>query len=494
MIVEVACIFLALFGLFYSWSRYKHSYWKRKGVRSLPTHWLFGNFKDAIYLKTSPGLALGDLHNQTLPEDDLLGVYIFQKPFLLIRSPEIMKHILVRDFNNFKDRYFTINNKNDLVGSTNLFAIHNPEWKYLRMKMSPVFSSGKVKKLLNLMLENADTLEKHLEEKLSDGKMKPIIIKDTFRKFTTDVISSIAFGIKTNSFSDPEPNFYTYSQAPFTQSTWQAILFFTFFFFPNLGSYFNRGMLGSSTEYFRNLFKDSMENHEKFGVKRGDLIDYLVELKNDKQEADFKFEGDVLLAQSTIFFVAGLESSTSTICFALCELAKNPKIQDKVREEIQETIENKGLNYESIQEMKYLLQTIKETLRLYPVAPLLDRVAADDYKIPGKDVVIEKGTPVYVALAGIHMDPRYFPNPEKFDPNRFSDTNHLDSCTYLPFGEGPRSCIGARVGTLQTAVGILTIIRKYEVSMDFHNEEISDARSIFLAPPDNYTLIFKKLE
>lgn len=94
-----------------------------------------------------------------------------------------------------------------------------------------------------------------------------------------------------------------------------------------------------------------------------------------------EFEGDTLVAQSAIFFIAGLESSSVTMSFALYEVARNPDIQRRVRAEIHKCLKANGLTYESINDMKYLTQVINETLRFYPPAPIIDRVANQDYKV-----------------------------------------------------------------------------------------------------------------
>jgi cytochrome P450 family 6 len=85
-----------------------------------------------------------------------------------------------------------------------------------------------------------------------------------------------------------------------------------------------------------------------------------------------------------------------------------------------------------------------ETLRKYPPMPLVDRVANTDFVIPGTNITIEKGTSVYVPLLGIQMDPEVFPDPEHFDPERFNEENRITRhpCMYLPFGDGPKNCIG----------------------------------------------------
>lgn len=87
---------------------------------------------------------------------------------------------------------------------------------------------------------------------------------------------------------------------------------------------------------------------------------------------------------------------------------------------------------------------ILETLRKYPPGTMIARKCSEDYPIEGTDVVLEKGTGVMISILGLHKDPEYFPNPEKFDPDRYNDENRVNipSCVYMPFGEGPRICIG----------------------------------------------------
>lgn len=131
--------------------------------------------------------------------------------------------------------------------------------------------------------------------------------------------------------------------------------------------------------------------------------------------------------------------------FTLYELALNPDIQERLREEIRDTIdENNGeLTYELLSEMKYLDMVVNETLRKFPPAFFLTRVCRKDFKIPGTEMIIEKDTDINVNIFSIHRDPEYYPEPEKFDPERFTSENIKlrPACTFLPFGMGPRRCI-----------------------------------------------------
>lgn len=107
----------------------------------------------------------------------------------------------------------------------------------------------------------------------------------------------------------------------------------------------------------------------------------------------------------------------------------------------------KRIKYDDLQTMKYLDQVISEVLRKWPTGILLDRICTKDCTIDigdGKQIKIDKGSYMKVPAVGIHRDPKYYPDPEKFDPERFSDENRdrLIPGTYIPFGLGPRNCIG----------------------------------------------------
>ncbi|XP_018577109.1 probable cytochrome P450 6a13, partial [Anoplophora glabripennis] len=119
------------------------------------------------------------------------------------------------------------------------------------------------------------------------------------------------------------------------------------------------------------------------------------------------------------------------------------------------------------QHFYFLFYLIRETLRMYPPLPLLTRESAEDYKIPGQDFILEKGTMVFIPASGIHYDEDHYKNPKVFDPDRFSAENKKARHPYahLPFGEGPRVCIGERFGILQSKVGLTSILKDFKVTL-----------------------------
>lgn len=127
--------------------------------------------------------------------------------------------------------------------------------------------------------------------------------------------------------------------------------------------------------------------------------------------------------------------------FCLIELCKNLKIQQKVQEELDNVVNEDELTYENLNDLKYLECCIDETLRKYPIVPMLNRVCTNDFKFSNTNFVIEKGTQVFIPVLGLHRDPKIFENPLEFKPERFLNSPNGNGISkgifYLPFGDGP---------------------------------------------------------
>ncbi|KAK4879863.1 hypothetical protein RN001_008009 [Aquatica leii] len=413
----------------------------------------------------------------------------------VIKDPAIIKAILVKDFNYFYDRCILSDEKCDSVSSKMLFFLKNPEWKSVRTKMTPVFTSGKMKNMLCLMNNAGTSLKKYIKEHMHNNSIES---KELCAKFSTDVITSCAFGLEAGSFKNEDAKFRAVGRQMFDFQWMAAVRQTIYFLAPSLAklmrmSFFDLKLTG----FLRDVFWKTIEERNSFN-RRNDLIDLIKDLRSQSDpNKSFTLDGDRIVAQATQFFAAGFETVSSTMAFTLYELSINPKIQQKLKLEIANTLaQYKEFSYDSIKSMKYLHMVICETLRKYPVLPFLDRRCMHDYKLPNSNFILKKGTPVYIPMLGLHHDPNHFPNPELYDPERFSDENKdsITSFTYIPFGEGPRNCIGERFGLLTTKVGVCQILSEFEVETcaDTPVPIEFTTKSFFLASTVGIPLKFKQ--
>ncbi|XP_001360361.3 cytochrome P450 6g1 [Drosophila pseudoobscura] len=483
-LTEALFLIVGALSAVYIWFQRNHSYWQRKGIPYIPPTPIIGNTEPAFKLKNSFGLHLSEIYSDPKMQDEaVVGVYALNKPCLIIRDPELIKSVMVKDFNRFHNRYGRCDPHGDPLGSNNLFFVRDTHWKDIRTKLTPVFTSGKVKQMYTLMLEIAHDLEEHLKKhvQINSNSGKYITeIKEVCAQFSTDSIATIAFGIRANSLQNPNAEFRNHGRKLFSFTLSRAKDFFVAFFLPKLVSLLRIQFFTQEFAHFlRSTISHVMEERERTGFVRNDLIDVLVGLRKEAAEEPSKphyaRNFDFLVAQAGVFFTAGFETSSSTMSFALYELAKNSHLQTRLRQEINEALVEGGgnLSYEKIQSLEYLAMVVDEVLRMYPVLPFLDREynsikdQPDLSLKPYYDFTFEHGTPVFIPIYGLQHDPKYWPKPEQFDPERFSPENRksIEAMAYQPFGSGPHNCIGSRIGLLQTKLGLVHILKNHSVKM-----------------------------
>lgn len=393
-----------------------------------------------------------------------------------IRDPDLCKQLFVKDFDYFLDRRGFINDKIDKLWGKSLFSMHGEDWRQMRATLSPSFTGSKMRIMFELVTECADDLVKHLLNKTKNGEQINLEMKEFFSRYTNDVIATCAFGIKVNSFAEPENDFYMNVKKVLDLFSFRrGMNLIAGVVCPSVAHAFNLRVFDEKiTNKLRNIILDTMETREKNHIYRPDMINILMQVRkgtleheeklNDtldgfatveeseigKASVTRKWNDDEVIAQCLIFLLAGFETSATMLTFTAYEIAINPDVQQKLFEEISKVNENysgKSVTYDMIQKMKYLDQVVSETLRMYPAAVMIDRLCVKDYILNDGDKLnfkIEKGSAILFSTYSIQRDPKYYPNPNRFDPERFNDENkkNIIPGTYVPFGVGPRNCIG----------------------------------------------------
>ncbi|XP_063223441.1 cytochrome P450 6k1-like [Bacillus rossius redtenbacheri] len=488
---DLAVVLVTCLTALYLYFTRSFSYWRKRGCPYMPPTVLVGNIGNVILQKETISQYLKRVYDSN-PDKPVVGLFSFQKPFLMVRSLDVVRSILVKDAAYFLDRSMgSSSDKNADLASRTLFMLKGKKWRHMRVKLTPTFTSGKIKKMFYLINECGKELLNCIDHEMS--KNKSVLVKDTVARYSTDVIASCAFGVNANALADPNCEFRATMRKVFEFDGLKKFVVMFAYVAPWLLRMLPRrkGQGNPVYDFVRKTFWDVVEYRKKHGVVRKDFVDILMQMKNEGEvrfedakeqeeikkdsrymnpedlKTDIKLVDDDFVAQAFIFILAGFETSSSVLSFALYELAMNPAVQDRLRREIQAVLEkhNSEVTYDAIAEMAYLEMVISETLRMYPTVPQLERKCLQDYKIPGTEIVVEKGTSVMIPVLGIHRDKDIYPEPERFDPERFTPENNSKRhhFAHLPFGEGPRICIGMRFGQMQVKTALVHILTTYQV-------------------------------
>ncbi|XP_044266784.1 cytochrome P450 6a2-like [Tribolium madens] len=457
-VFELLCTFITISLLsWYLYYLYCFNYWKKKGVPTIPPKFPAGNILKPVLGKENLFVTIENYYKELKRRGHKhAGLYFFNGPVYFPIDPEIVKSILTTDFDHFVDRGVFVDEQNFPL-SAHLFSMRGTEWKSLRMKLSPTFTSGKLKSMYEIFIKMTENFINVIKPKAE--KEEEINIKYTSANFTTDIIFNAAFGMEGHTLENPENELSKVVLNVFNPSNWLFFKTILIEGFQNPGNLLRVVLSNRSIEkFFMDLVQTSVDHRDKNKIVRKDFLSLLLEIRVK--------EGltlNEIAAQSFLFLLAGAETSSQTISYCIHQLAYHQDLQDKLRKEI---LDNLGSDftkytYEDIFKLPYLDKVFNETLRLYPVLGFLNRICVKPYKIPGTDIVIDEGTPVIISLLGLQRDPEYFPDPLKFNPERFSEAQEHVPFTFLPFGDGPRFCIGMRYGKLQTKLGIAALISQF---------------------------------
>ncbi|CAH1163159.1 unnamed protein product [Phaedon cochleariae] len=459
MLTDIAILIASVGIVAILFVKYKYGYWKRKNIPYLEPTFPTGNNTSFFPKGQSIGKISYDFYQDFKARGAKMGgVYVGIDPYLVILDPEDVTTVLIKDFNHFMDRgLYMIENDPTTVS---LVTQNGSDWKNARIKFTSVFTSSKIK----IMYDTIKLVIPNMIPTLDDSAKRnlDVDVLETMARFTTDAVGSAILGVECNSFKNPDAEFRRLGRHFFEEfSPIDMIRLFMTINFPKLAEKLKMSNVQPEvSKQYSKIIKETVEYREKNNVVRKDFLDLLIQLKNSGVQVTM----DEIIGQTFSFFTAGFETSATTTTMTLFELAENQEAQDRLREEVISTFEknNNDLSYEALMGMKYLGQAIDETLRKWPPVTTLPRICMQDYKFPGTDLTIEKGTKVMIPILALHRDKDYYPDPEKWNLDRFEDRNQKSS-VYYPFGGGPRHCIGFRYAFMQVRLGLATILRNYKV-------------------------------
>ncbi|XP_011550954.3 cytochrome P450 6B2 [Plutella xylostella] len=471
-------ILLVAIGLiaFYFYSTRNHSYWSKRNVKHEKPIPIFGNhFRNIFGYKSITDIS-EELYNK-YKDEKVVGYYRGNTPELIVRDPELVKRILNVDFAYFYMRGLT---RNDALEPLllSLFHVEGDRWKLLRQRLTSAFTTHKLKGMFPLVVQCAGKLQ--AAAAALAARAEPYDVRELMARFTTEFIGACGFGIEMDTINNEHSQFRDLGKLIFTPSLRSVILIGLIEIYPNLMNYVsvsNKEIEKSILQIFNQIREQ--RNYKPIG--RNDFVDLLLELEQkgkiqgesiEKRDSDGKpiqvemdLDMKVMVAQLFVFFAAGFETSSSATSFTLHQLAYNPDVQTRIQGDIDRVMTkyNNKLCYESISEMKLLDMAFKESMRMFPSLGVLNRVCAKKYVIPELGITLDPGVKILIPIQAIQKDEKYFDNPTEYRPERFTAEAEKErhKFVYLPFGEGPRACIGTRLGHMQSLAGLAALLHRF---------------------------------
>ncbi|XP_078694320.1 cytochrome P450 3A6-like [Branchiostoma floridae x Branchiostoma belcheri] len=405
------------------------------------------------------------------------GKFSGRTPHLMISDPEMLREIFVKQFHKFANRAPEGMSLDVKPQSRMLTSLVDEDWKNVRSTITPAFSGGKLKLMTEAMNSCADLLLGNIDNFREKGES--FDTKELTGAFTTDVIARTGYGLDVDSQRNPEDPFVVNLKKAFSFNFKNPVLWL-FCMFPSLMKpileKFNYSFMDKdATDFFYNILEQVMEMRQD-GQGRVDFMQLMMDAHKDDdvdssdtqetkvQETKKPLTKDDVVANAFLLFIAGYETTATTMAFTLYNLALNQEAQDRVREEINQVMEDRDLvDYEAVHNMPYLDMCVNETLRMYSPVASIGRVAGEEAKL--KWLTIPKNMMIIVPVLGIHYDPERWPEPDKFIPERFTkeEKEKRDPFDWLPFGAGPRNCLGMRLAMMELKVGLTRVLMKYRI-------------------------------
>ncbi|XP_035687518.1 cytochrome P450 3A24-like isoform X1 [Branchiostoma floridae] len=432
------------------------------GPKPLP---LFGNY-------LSYGKSAGEFDRECYKKfNKVYGIFEGRQPILMVGDLDLIKDITVKESNNFTNRR-VLSGQGEIL-SKGLTALKDDDWRRFRSTISPAFSSVKLKQMALVIEKYADNFVASLDKNAKQDVM--FNMKELSGAYTMDVISGTAFGVNVDSLHDLNSPFVSNAKDRFNISLFDPFMI-TISLFPRLGKLLqNLGVTLypiKAVEFFRAAVDNviDMRGRNEDEAKRVDFLQLL--LKAHNEELDEEVSKEVISKhgvskkdikrESVLFWLGGYETTANTISLTTYNLAVHQEVQDKVIQEVDAIIKKHGkLDYDAVNDLHYLDMCVNETLRLFPASQRFERVNKEDTEIRG--LKIPAGTIVNIPAYAIHRDEEIWPDPEDFKPERFSpeEKESRDPYAFLPFGSGPRNCIGMRLAQLELRFALAKALQKF---------------------------------
>ncbi|KAH8311899.1 hypothetical protein KR044_008518 [Drosophila immigrans] len=472
---------LALLGLLvalgYRFLTWNFGYWRKRKVPGPTPKALTGNFPNMYTMKRHPLYDMKDVYRKYKQDYDMVGIFLGRSPQLLVLSPELAHRVFVTDFKSFHDNELgnVVDEKSDYILANNIFSMKGEQWKQRRADITPGLTISRIKTVYPVTKQVCGKLNEYIRKQIRMGTPGGINGKDLSLCFTTEMVTDCVLGLSAQSFTDNPTPIMDKIKNLFDQSWVFVINTVIYSLFPAIRHIRRLRFIPEHVEkFFVNLMQSAIDVREQqlavgHQFERVDFLDYILQLAK-KHSLNTR----QLTACTMTFLIDGFDTTASALAHALLFLGRDHKIQQRLREEIKANLNDQGyVDFDKLHDLPFLDACLLETIRHFPPLAASNRLCTQRIEIPnqkGPPVTIEPGTVVVVPHACFMKDGDYFPEPELFQPDRFMQPNaaksYRDRGVFMPFGDGPRICIGMRFALTQVKAAIVEILTNFEVEIN----------------------------
>ncbi|XP_046486880.1 cytochrome P450 4C1-like [Neodiprion pinetum] len=433
--------------------------------------------------------------------DGLFRIWLGTKANVHFISPETVSVIL---------RSKTLITKSDIYSfvqpwlGTGLITSTGETWHQHRKLITPTFHYNILEEYSVVMFEKTEVLKKCIETELKTNPEEPIDIHAFSLKCTLDIICEAAMGVNINAQMDENLEYATALNRISTEAverTFRPWLHNDWFYYQTQRGKKFKHFVETAHKFTKKVISERKaaqkirqqnnpdENYKFEKPKSQAFLDHLLDACEREK---MPLTDDELRQEVDTFLFAGHDTSAATISWALFCIGNNPEVQEKIHEEHLRIFgdSKEPATIQQINELKYLERVIKETLRLFPAVPSVSRTITEDTEIAGYKVL--KGIYASVLIHYVHRHPNHWPNPDKFDPDRFLPENSQGRhpYAYIPFSAGLRNCIGQKFAILEEKIVLTAVLREWRVKSAVKYEEIKYHSEFILRPQDGIKIYF----
>ena len=410
----------------------------------------------SMFVEGSYGtLQVGHIRLPTLP----LGR---KRSLFILRAFDVLREVLVRRAADFPKSMLMGSMLNQLLGD-GIFVSNGEVWRRQRRMMDPAFAGARIREVFPMMRDAAEAAVQRLDERLAGpGAGKPVMMDVESTHFTADIIFRTIYSepITAERSEDIFQAFETFQDIGYGHGFLRLLRFPTSLL-PGAG----RG--ARAARRIRMHLKRPLDARfaalrEGRPTPKDDILASLIAAVDP--ETGTKFDEAELLDQIAVLFLAGHETSASTLAWAMYLLASCPHLQDRVYQEAARVFGERGPEFADIKKLAFTRDVVRETLRLYPPVAFVARDSSREEKLGNR--VVPPHSVMFIPLWLVHRHREHWVDPDGFDPDRFEreESQEAIRCAYMPFSMGPRVCVGASFAMQETVLYVAWLTRHFRFS------------------------------